>query len=57
MARPKSSDPLITRSVCLTEKQWAWLDLWFTGGNFSLCLRELLDRAMKFWPSGPGKFR
>lgn len=57
MARPKSTNPLVTRSVCLTAEQWAWLDLWFPGGNFSFCLRELFDRAMKFWPSGPSKFR
>lgn len=45
------------RSVGLSESEWAYLELWQTGASPSDQLRELLERAMKFWPSGPAKFR
>jgi len=48
------------RSVGLTQADWDWLDLWFPGqspGASSLSLRELVERARKFWPNGPNKFR
>ena len=55
--RKKSPDPLIFKSVGLTSAQWDWLELWQRGASPSHLLRSLLDRAIKFWPSGPTKFR
>ncbi|CAH2032098.1 hypothetical protein [Trichlorobacter ammonificans] len=54
--RPKSADPLIFKTVGLTQAQWDWLSLWAFTGNPSRLLSELLDRAMKFWPAGPFLF-
>jgi len=56
MARPRSKNPLIFKTVGLTEDQWKWLQLW-NSTNPTLALRELLDRAFRFWPSGPFRFR
>jgi hypothetical protein len=48
---------VIGESVYLTSAEWAWLELWMPGGNRSEQVRELLERARKFWPSGPARFR
>jgi hypothetical protein len=55
--RPKADNPLIFKSLGLTAAQWEWLGLWFPGGNPTEQIRELFERSVKFWPSGPGKFR
>lgn len=57
MARPHSKDPLIFKTVGLTADQWRWLDLWFSDASPTAKMRELFNRSMKFWPSGPAKFR
>lgn len=43
--------------VNLTAEQWEYLELWFPGANRSDQVRALLERAVKFWPSGPAVFR
>lgn len=55
--RPLSSDKLIFKTIGLTKSQWEWLSLWNGGGNKTVHIRELFERAMKFWPKGPYKFR
>lgn len=55
--RPRSVDPLVFVTVGLTAAQWRWLSSWFPGGSPTAQMRELFTRAMKFWPSGPHKFR
>lgn len=57
VGRPKSGDPLIYRTVGLTADQWRWLALWHESNNPGAQLRELLERAVKFWPGGPRVFR
>ena len=57
MARPKSDNPLVFRTVGLTAAQWRWLDLWLLSASPTAQLRELFDRAVKFWPSGPHRFK
>ena len=57
MARPKSANPLVFRTVGLTAAQWRWLDLWLLSASPTAQLRELFDRAVKFWPSGPHRFK
>ena len=57
MARPKSANPLVFRTVGLTASQWDWLDTWFPGGSPTSALSDLFLRAVKFWPSGPARFR
>lgn len=54
--RPRSSNPLIFKTVGLTREQWDWLELWFPSGNPTDRLSSLLERATKFWPLGPFKF-
>lgn len=55
--RPCSKNPQRYKTVGITEEQWQWLERWRPGGSPSDQLRELLDRAMKFWPGGPAVFR
>jgi hypothetical protein len=55
--RKKSPDALVFKTVGLTQAQWDWLALWLPGGSITSQFRSLLDRAMKFWPSGPTRFR
>ena len=52
-------DSKMFKTVGLTSAQWAWLEQWAISDveNPTECLGELVDRAMKFWPSGPNKFR
>jgi hypothetical protein len=57
IGRPRLKSPFIYHSVSLTQEQWNFIMLWFPTGNPSQALRELLERAVKFWPSGPGRFR
>jgi hypothetical protein len=45
-------NPQIGRAIYLTAAEWERLALWHPG-NASEQLRELLDRAGKFWPRGP----
>jgi hypothetical protein len=55
--RPKTESPLIFHSVGLTADQWAWLALWMPNRSTTAQLRELINRAFKFWPAGPSRFR
>ena len=55
--RPRSPDSLVFVTVGLTPTQWAWLRLWFPTGSPTDQLRALFERALKFWPAGPGRFR
>ena len=55
--RPAKDDAFVYVTIGLRPAHWAWLKLWFPGGNPSDQLRALLDRALKFWPSGPVRFR
>lgn len=55
--RPRSEDSLVFVTVGLTKTQWAWLRLWFPTGSMTHALGALIDRAVRFWPSGPFKFR
>ena len=55
--RPKDPDALKFKTIGLFEWQWQWLALWFPDGNPTNQAQELLDRAVKFWPAGPAKFR
>lgn len=55
--RPADPNPYIFHSVGLTQKQWEFVALWFPTGNPSNCIRSLIDRALKFWPAGPARFR
>lgn len=55
--RPRSEDSLVFITVGLSKAQWEWLKLWFPGGNPTDSLKALLERAVRFWPSGPYKFR
>jgi hypothetical protein len=55
--RPKTENPLVFKTIGLTVEQWDWLYLWFPTGNRTDRMKELFERAMKFWPGGPGKFR
>jgi hypothetical protein len=57
MGRPRSKDPLIFKSIGLTASQWEWLQLWFPTGNVTDQLKALHERAVKFWPSGPNRFK
>lgn len=52
MARPKSANPTRQYPVSLYNEQWLWLTLWHSG-NESEQVRELITRAMAFWPDGP----
>lgn len=54
--RKKSADSKSFHTVGLTPDEWEYLSHW-SSGNKADQLRELLDRARKFWPSGPAKFR
>ena len=55
--RTKSKDPLIFKTIGLTEDQWQWLNLWFPEASPTAQFRELFDRSRRFWPSGPNKFK
>jgi len=55
--RPRKDDSFVYVTIGLRPIQWAWLQLWFPNGSPSDCVRSLLDRALKFWPAGPYKFR
>lgn len=54
--RPSSPDSLVFITVGLTRSQWDWLQLWMPFGSRTDAIRELLARAMKFWPLGPSVF-
>jgi hypothetical protein len=55
--RPRSEDSLVFITVGLTKTQWAWLKLWFPTGSPTDALKALVERSIRFWPSGPFKFR
>lgn len=55
--RPSSPDAYVYITIGLRPFQWEWLALWFPNGSPSDQVRALLDRALKFWPVGPGRFR
>lgn len=55
--RPASSDAFVYVTIGLRPAHWLWLSLWFPGGSASDQVRALLDRALKFWPSGPYRFK
>lgn len=55
--RKKKDDTLQWKTVGLTPEQWLWLSTWMPTGSPSNQLRELLERAEKFWPAGPSRFR
>lgn len=55
--RKKDPNKLNFRSYGLRPDRETWLALWFPDGSPTDQLNALLDRAIKFWPSGPGKFR
>lgn len=55
--RPRSASSFRFKTVGLEPEDWSWLALWCPDGNQSVQLRELLDRAKKFWPTGPARFR
>lgn len=55
--RPKTKNPLVFRTVGLTEDQWQWLNLWLPGASPTAQLQELFGRSVKFWPGGPAVFR
>lgn len=57
MGRPRSKDPLVFKTVGFTESQWEYISLWLPSGSPTEQLRSLLERCLKFWPSGPGRFR
>lgn len=57
LGRPKSEDSLVFVTVGLTRAQWSWLQLWFPTGSITDALRGLVERAVRFWPGGPFKFR
>lgn len=54
--RKKSSTSKIFHTVGLTAAEWEFLGKWFSG-NKTGQLRELIERAQKFWPAGPSRFR
>lgn len=54
--RPPDPDKLKFEQVGLRPAQKAWLAKWRDTDNVTTQLQELLDRAMKFWPGGPGAF-
>lgn len=54
--RPRSDNPLVFKTVGLTDAQWQWLSLW-SKASPTAALRDLFDRASKFWPAGPARFR
>ena len=56
VGRPKSSDPLVFKTVGLTQSQWDWLNLWLSNSSPTSQLGELFQRALKFWPAGPSVF-
>lgn len=45
------------KTVGLTEDEWRWLEMWLPGASPTSQLQELVERARKFWPAGPAKFR
>lgn len=57
--RGRKNDPnkKVFRSYGLRPDRLKWLELWFPDGNPTDQINALLDRAMKFWPSGPARFR
>lgn len=57
VGRPSSPDSLVPVSVRLSHDQIKFLSLWTDNDCISLQLRDCLERAMKFWPAGPNKFR
>lgn len=59
MARPPITDgsKLVFKTIGLTAAQWEWLKLWHEHGSPTDQVREMMQRAEKFWPAGPAKFR
>lgn len=57
MGRKRSANPMIFKTVGLSKDDWDFLDKWFDSDNPSLKVRELLERAKRFWPAGPNAFR
>jgi hypothetical protein len=55
--RPPAINPGKRISVYLNSQEAAFLSLWSTDGSPSTQFKDLLERAMKFWPAGPGRFR
>lgn len=55
--RKKDPAALVFKTVGMPAWAWDWLALWMPTGNPTTQLRELLERAAKFWPAGPGAFR
>jgi hypothetical protein len=55
--RPRSRNALVFKTIGLTQDQWLWMELWRPGESPTAMIQELLERSMKFWPSGPAKFR
>ena len=49
-------DSYIYITIGLRPVHWVWLGLWHEG-TVSDQIRALLDRALKFWPAGPNRFR
>lgn len=55
--RPKKGNSLRFKTVGMTDEDWRWLSLWMPGASPTSQLAELVERAKKFWPAGPTKFR
>ena len=55
--RKPIAEPLVFKTVGLTQKQWDWLSLWLPNSSSTSQLRILFERCLKFWPSGPAFFR
>lgn len=54
--RKASGRALVGKKINLSASEWAWLELWHPG-NPSEQIREMLERARRFWPAGPARFR
>jgi hypothetical protein len=55
--RPSNPDSKVFRNVGLRPAEWEYLSMWFDSTNPSMQVSELINRAVRFWPSGPLKFR
>lgn len=55
--RPSDPNKLVFKTYGLRPDDLAWLEMWFPGGSPTDQLNALIERAKKFWPAGPGRFR
>lgn len=55
--KPIGNKKLQFKTIGLTAEQWEWLEKWLPGRSPTAQARELFERARKFWPAGPNKFR